>query len=459
LIKPINYLTLFLVWLLVVCFAHDYVIKKINKNNHVTSQKIMQKSLNYHWELSNESDLVSDFSDDWQVTKSGLLSTQRAAEMSLNLQGRIIDPMIQQTLSLELILPDDKQNQVHVKFEFSNQMEPIFYGSADIELFSNKPTFDLNSIQWQLTDTTLGASSKTIKTWSDLGALDALVMRFYLKKPDSLLVKSVTLNQTVLDNPPQGVLCQSEFESTLSCHFTNRIKQHEQQYQYAGNLKQLYFSPFSQRPADIWLLAAWVFCLFALTSMSEYKQSFSYLLITLFFVVVSLLHQPWFGQYFKWFNGPLMLGFVSLLIVYRRHFLWPKDGVLWLWGVSMSLAVVLIYFSGWQLEFIRYFPQYLIWAWVQQLMLGPVVSTYFYQRLGTSKFMTACLVGVLFSSIHAPNHLLMLATLLSGILWSWSWLRYKNMYVNTFSHALLALVFYQAIPASWLGSARIGVFF
>jgi membrane protease YdiL (CAAX protease family) len=96
---------------------------------------------------------------------------------------------------------------------------------------------------------------------------------------------------------------------------------------------------------------------------------------------------------------------------------------------------------------------------VQQTLLGPVFSDKLKNHLQLSNVSTAWLVGVLFAIIHAPNQALMLATLLGGVFWSASWLKYRNIYVNACSHALLALLFYEISPDAWLGSARIGMFF
>ena len=182
-------------------------------------------------------------------------------------------------------------------------------------------------------------------------------------------------------------------------------------------------------------------------------------MVSAVYLTVYILHQSWMFDVAAIFRWSLLLMFVILIWQFRQTFYTLKSTALPLWIGSFLVAIGISLVGGFNLDFIRSLPLYLLWAIVQQLLIGPVFSTTIYHQLKVSKLATACLVGVLFSVIHSPNHMLMFVTLIGGVVWSYTWLKYENIYANAFSHALLALVFYQSMPAQWLGSARIGVFF
>ena len=165
---------------------------------------------------------------------------------------------------------------------------------------------------------------------------------------------------------------------------------------------------------------------------------------------------------FNFLRWPLLALFIMLLWHYKQYLKVPKNAAKPVWLISILLSVVLMLgFNKGQIEFdfLADMPLYLVWAWLQQLLLGPLLSRLMMRQLNVSEWVVACIVGMLFSIIHAPNHVLMLVTLFGGVGWSYAWLKYENLYANIFSHAILALIFYQVMPDAWLGSARIGVFF
>ena len=184
-----------------------------------------------------------------------------------------------------------------------------------------------------------------------------------------------------------------------------------------------------------------------------------YFMVTAVFLTISVSHQNFLVAYFPFFNWSLLLLLLLLVWLNRQVFLSPQNKALPVWLISALVAMVFLILKHFEISFLRSLPMYFLWACVQQILIGPVFSERLRHHLKLSKLLTACVVGVLFSIIHTPNHMLMLATLLGGTAWSYAWLRYENIYANAFSHALLALVFYQLMPEDWLGSARIGVFF
>jgi len=105
------------------------------------------------------------------------------------------------------------------------------------------------------------------------------------------------------------------------------------------------------------------------------------------------------------------------------------------------------------------FAKYLIWAIIQQLIIGPFVATRLHRQCGLSSMESALLAGLVFSLLHFPNPALMLITAFAGTLWAWLWLRYRLLLPLAISHALLALSLFAWADSWWLTSGRVGMDF
>lgn len=151
--------------------------------------------------------------------------------------------------------------------------------------------------------------------------------------------------------------------------------------------------------------------------------------------------------------------FILPTVLLIKRWVRPHGAAILIWLITFGFALVMFFLSDFEWTFIRDLPLYVLWALAQQVILGPLVSDYLHQKAGLSTGITALLCGVLFALLHVPNQMLMLATFCGGLLWSFTWLRYRNIYANAISHALLALLFYQTMPGHLLGTARVGFWF
>ncbi len=452
-----HFLLLSLVWLLMWAFAHDYVVVNTNHNNQQRVEQIEQQALNYRWPMQSPREVVASFRDDWQTTDQGLSAhADTAVGMSLDLQGRWIDPRWQQSLWLNYVTDSATVEEAWLKLEFSDQQQQIYYVSPDLPLSDLSVPIDLTGFLW-LAENKPSVEADEFFAWQALPPTNALVLRFFFPKATSVTVKAVEIRQTKAGST-ETQPCQSLPEARLTCYLTNQIKAKDRQYHQQGVI--LSFESFSQqRPWVYFIVAACLLLLWLRWGIGGRGHLQLMAVLGLIFVAVACLHQPWMSTYFSYLRWPLLLVFIWLVFVYRRCFRKPQHAAWLLLASTLLVAAVMLWFGhgGW--GFLRNLPFYFVWAWVQQLLLGPLFTELIHQRINRSAWLTAALVGVLFSLIHAPNHMLMMATLLAGVIWSWAWLKYRNLYVNAFSHALLALVFYQTMPAAWLGSARIGIFF
>lgn len=450
-------MVVFLIWLLMMVFAHDFVAERITTDNDRQFEAIQAGNHDFEINSLSDDDVVDSFQQHWQHQDDGLFSLTEQPEISIDLDGFKVQPTIHQTIQVDAEL---EQGQHGVfKIEFSNQLEQVYYDSNEISLGRLSDEIDLKKLKWTENNTVDSNDGKIPILWANMGQIDAWVMRFYLKPAAVIKLNAVTISQVNVLNPVtlQLVDCKQERAELFDCHVNNHMRylNHD-----GSQLEKSKYSFNQIFPMSPWVLVmlAWV-----LTSLLVYKLSkprvFTYVLVSTIFTALLILHQDWVVEiagFFKWF---LLLAVLALVWV-QRSVLLKKQKMAWpVWIISVILALLMLTFGSFDAELLTLMPMYFLWACVQQLLLGPVYSEYFKRHLKTSNILTACLVAVLFSIIHSPNHVLMLATLVSGVAWSYAWLKYENIYANAFSHALLALVFYQVMPEAWLGSARIGVFF
>ncbi len=450
-------LLLSLVWLLMWCFSHDYVASNTNQDNQQRLTQIEKQALNYRWSMHSLQEVVASFRDSWQVTDHGLHAQGGALGMSLELQGRWIDPRWQQSLLIDYQTDSGAVDAAWLKLEFSNQQRQIYYVSPDIKLSDLSMPIDLTAYSW-LADNQQQADAKAeFFAWQAVPPTNALVLRWFFPEATAVTIKQVELRQS-----QGGTLiaqaCHDFAKTRHACHLSNQIKALNSNSQQQGVV--LWFETFSQaHPWVYFVVAVGMLLLWLRWGFAGAVNGPLLVVVGLVFLVIAALHQPWMASHFNYLRWPVLLVLMWVVLVYRRLFRKPKDMAWLLLAGSLAVAAFLQWRGDGGWGFLRGLPFYFVWAWVQQLLLGPVCSDLLYEKMNRSAWMTAGLVGLLFSLLHAPNHMLMAVTLAAGVVWSLAWLRYRNLYMNAFSHALLALVFYQSMPSAWLGSARIGVFF
>lgn len=437
-------------WLLVMLFSHDYVSQKLNEKNWVQQQQVQQMELDYFWNFSDKSDVIESFRNDWQFAIDGLESNSNQPEISLEMAGRWIYPQIQQQLSWQLQVGSKNLRQAKVLLEFSDQVKDAFYYSPVLSLQDVMQTIDLKELKWHKQ----GREGMEL-SWEQLPAFNALVIRFYFPDQSKLTVQSITLKQTREMSLQNRVDCKQ----SMKCWNTNQQNALNQSNNQQQPLPTTEFVAIIDLSAWYWLAGALLLTVFGVWLANKHAELKVWLLVVGVFGFIALMSQSWMVALGQWLKWPVLVVGLLMFWLYRYDLIQFKPSALWLWLGSVLLTVLMLLGSDWQLSYLTQFPGYFIWALLQQLLIGPVASDVLYQHLHKNRATTAVLTGVLFSIVHAPNHTLMLTTLLGGVVWSYCWLKYRNLYANAFSHALLALTLYQVMPESWLGSARIGVFF
>lgn len=109
-------------------------------------------------------------------------------------------------------------------------------------------------------------------------------------------------------------------------------------------------------------------------------------------------------------------------------------------------------------EFVPVFLFYLVWAFLQQYTF----QTFFNSRFSEvfENRLTSILASALvFSAVHFPNPFLLPITFVVGFFWFWSYLENPNLFVVTFSHALLGTVARYTLPSAITGSMKVGTLY
>lgn len=145
-----------------------------------------------------------------------------------------------------------------------------------------------------------------------------------------------------------------------------------------------------------------------------------------------------------------------------------------LMAIPMTVAIgifVLIGYTYGSLKFTAHFPVSVIgrsaWGLVQQYVL----QAFIYRRLRsvlvfegeaeiqrTSQIRLAMVIAaLLFALVHAPNLPLMLLTLVSALLWTWTYERAPNLFVLALSHGLMSAAAAAALPDWMINGMVVGL--
>jgi membrane protease YdiL (CAAX protease family) len=97
---------------------------------------------------------------------------------------------------------------------------------------------------------------------------------------------------------------------------------------------------------------------------------------------------------------------------------------------------------------------YAAWALVQQFL----VQSFIFVRLKSVYGGRRAIIftALLFSLAHIPNPVLIPATLVAGLVFSWAFRRYRNIYTLGFVHALLGLTLAVSLPETATHRMRVG---
>jgi len=452
-------------------FSSVWVAQEINRQADQAIQLLEKAEGSYRWSLDDENiPVVRSFADHWKRVDGGLQARQEKSVLSLPLSQRFSTHWFS-----ELHLDIDMAGAASMNIEVTNAESDVFFYAYDIALTPGEQVFNLSELlwyrqqrqqEWQDTD------------WRSIGDIASVVLQFLPAEAEPLTVQSVVIpQQGPIDLPVAGDIDCLPQKQPLpigvygsECHISNAMASLHKQV----NLQNAQAFLKIEHP---WMMYLWPLgiatvvlffvCLLVL-SPSAYREPRIWVLLFAMGVFLWAVHRPEAVRINQWYGlAGWVFGAFSLLIVFlirndlKKAFL-QQTYRGWLIVLVPTLVIALVLALQAPLDtgrLLRFLPLYLLWAFLQQIILGPVVSSMLQKRLATSAFATATVSGFLFAVLHLPNQTLMLATWIAGTFWSWVWLTHKNLMPNVISHAVLALIFYQVVPDFYLHTARIGIRF
>lgn len=447
---------LLLALLALFAFAHFFVLQTLNQHNQQRQQNLAAGNYHLSWDFTKPDDLLVLFEGKrLEPTSSGLSLWGKQAAFSLNLHNQSIDLNVHKQLQLDL---QTNAPQATLLIELADAKYQQFY-STTTTIKSGQQQIDLSQQQWR-------HQQQFIK-WSQIERANSLVLRFYAQQPSNWQINAINLPQQQPKTwpPIQAINC-SELESysppnaylVSGCIINNTMKVDQQTLITEDHRYHLQWNSPITINSFWWLLFSYLSLLLFIAINHRQKPNQTFLLVTVSYALTVILHQPITA---KIINYPA-LSIIALLLIIRLLFHYRQA---WrvqshaphLWLLFIALACYLWAFSGFDLQFIKKLPQYLLWAWLQQIIIALILLTNL--RRYHSDRTAILLTATLFCLLHSPNHLLMLATFIAAICWSWIWIKYRNLPLMVTSHATLALLLYQAAGESVFHSARIGIWF
>ncbi len=138
---------------------------------------------------------------------------------------------------------------------------------------------------------------------------------------------------------------------------------------------------------------------------------------------------------------------------------------LWVVGVALLVSAVAIAFAIWlrtlhvpatPFLFIETYVGYIIWTFVQQLLLQCFFLSRLLRLIPNTK-LAAIAAAVIFGAAHLPNPILAPVTLLWGLAACLLFLRYRNIYTLAIAHAILGVTLAITVPGPVDHNMRVGL--
>jgi membrane protease YdiL (CAAX protease family) len=137
----------------------------------------------------------------------------------------------------------------------------------------------------------------------------------------------------------------------------------------------------------------------------------------------------------------------------------------WIVSLASLLSAVAVVLAIWlhtlhipptPLLFIMTYAGYILWTFVQQLLMQCFFLARILRLLPNPKI-AAVVTALIFAAAHLPNPLLAPVTLLWGLASCLLFLRYRNLYTLALAHAILGVTLTIAVPAAVHHNMRVGL--
>jgi hypothetical protein len=131
-------------------------------------------------------------------------------------------------------------------------------------------------------------------------------------------------------------------------------------------------------------------------------------------------------------------------------------------AIPLALFVLVVLFVGFEFGALRFGKKFFsmllvvpVWALLQQYMLLAFVGRRFRLILGDG-FKSTLATSALFSLLHLPNPVLMIACAAGGYLWAREYQREPNLFSNALTHAVASAFLANSLPGWMLKNMVVG---
>jgi membrane protease YdiL (CAAX protease family) len=137
----------------------------------------------------------------------------------------------------------------------------------------------------------------------------------------------------------------------------------------------------------------------------------------------------------------------------------------WLVGLALFVSAAAVVLAVWlrtlhlpatPLLFIKTYVGYILWTFVQQLLMQCFFLSRLLRLLPNPK-LAAVVAALIFAAAHLPNPILAPLTLLWGLAACLLFLRYRNLYTLAIAHAILGVTLTITVPAAVHHNMRVGL--
>lgn len=125
-------------------------------------------------------------------------------------------------------------------------------------------------------------------------------------------------------------------------------------------------------------------------------------------------------------------------------------------AVALAIWLRTLHIPATPLLFIETYAGYIIWTFVQQLLMQCFFLARLLRLLPSAK-LAAIVTALIFAAAHLPNPILAPVTLLWGLTACLLFLRYRNIYTLAIAHAILGVTLTITVPAPVSHNMRVGL--
>jgi membrane protease YdiL (CAAX protease family) len=128
------------------------------------------------------------------------------------------------------------------------------------------------------------------------------------------------------------------------------------------------------------------------------------------------------------------------------------------WVVALFVLGILFKSICFTIRFIPDLLFYLLWGFLQQYAFQSFFNLRF-SELFSKRITGSVATAIVFSSVHYPNPFLMPTTFILGFFWFWFFIKQPNLFVVSFSHALLGSLARYTLPLTITANLKVGTLY